>query len=376
MAVPKILLLMSQYTGRGHMSIAEALSEQFERMKDISLDVVDGFQFMGKQGVKSSKIYNVVTQRARFMWKAAFSATQNNDFVPETMGYLVEKRLDRYLRNTMPDMILTVHSMFVGSVLDTLERSGLDIPVVCVEADIVNIHSSWCDRRLLRAICPTDEAYRRSLELGMPEEKLVRIGFPTRSQFCKSACAASERSYDAGRPLRCLMTGGGGGAGEIEDYVAALMYDTDVQLTVISGSNQKLKERLIQKFGIRYADRLRILGFVSDMSSEYEFSDLAIMRASPNCMFEAIVMGIPMIITGALPGQEKDNPRFAVEHGLGVECADPTKLGECIKMLTADNGRALNTMRAAELAYRNLDSAYSIAEYVRRLLDAKGSNDT
>lgn len=371
-AVLRILLITSQYTGRGHMSIAEALSEQFERMKDVSLDVVDGFQFMGRQGVKSSKIYNLVTRRARFMWKAAFSATQNNDFVPDAMGYLVEKRLVRYLRNTTPDLILTVHSMFVGSVLDALERGRLDIPVVCVEADIVNIHSSWCDKRLLRAICPTDEAYKRSLELGMPEDKLVRIGFPTRSQFCKSACAASERSYDAGRPLRCLMTGGGGGAGEIEDYVEALMYDTNVHLTVICGSNEKLKDRLIQKFGIRYANRLRVLGFVSDMSSEYEFSDLAIMRASPNCMFEAIVMGIPMIITGALPGQEKDNPRFAVEHGLGVECGDPEKLGECIEGMTAENGRALNEMRAAQLAYRDLDSARRIAEYVHGLIfDAK-----
>lgn len=369
--MPKILLLMSQYTGRGHMSIAEALSEQFERMRDVSLDVVDGFQFMGKHGVKNSKIYNLVTRRARFMWKAAFSATQNNDFVPDAMGYLVEKRLYRYLRDTRPDLILTVHSMFVGSVLDTLERSGLDIPVVCLEADIVNIHSSWCDTRLLRAICPTEEAYRRSLEFGMPEEKLVRIGFPTRSQFCKSARAVSEREYTSGRSLRCLMTGGGGGAGDIEDYVSALMYDTDAHLTVICGSNQKLKERLTQKFGIRYADRLRILGFVSDMSSEYELSDVAIMRASPNCMFEAIVMGIPMIITGALPGQEKDNPRFAVEHGLGVECTDPEKLGECIEALTEDDGRALKAIRAAQLAYRDLDSACSIAEYVYGLLDTE-----
>ena len=350
------------------MSIAEALSEQFQRMDDVTLDVVDAFQFMGRQGIKSSKIYNVVTQKARFVWKAAFKATQDNDFVPEAMGRLVQKRLERYVRNTAPDLILTVHSFFVGSVIDTLERAGLDIPVVCMEADIVNLHSSWCDKRLYRCICPTPEAYARSLELGMPEDKLVMIGFPTRSQFCKSACAAADRKYDPSRPLRCLMTGGGGGAGEIEDYAAALMEDTDARLTVICGSNKSLRERLEGKFGIKYSDRMRILGFVSDMGSEYELSDVAIMRASPNCMFEAIVMGIPMIITGALPGQESDNPRFAVNHGLGVECYDPQKLGDCINGLIADNGAALNAMRAAQLEYRDLDSARKVAEYVRGLM--------
>ena len=364
----RILLLMSQYTGRGHMSIAEALSEQFQRMRDITLDVVDGFQFMGKQGIKSSKIYNVVTRKASFVWKAAFSATQNSDFIPDTMGKLVQKRLVNYVRSTNPDLILTVHSMFVGSVLDALERGGLNIPVVCLEADIMNIHSTWCDKRLLKCICPTQEAYDRSVEFGMPEDKLELIGFPTRSQFTKSACAVSGKPYDAGRTLRCLMTGGGGGAGELEDYATALMEETDANLTVICGSNETLKERLVGKFGIKYSDRMRILGYVSDMSSEYELSDIAIMRASPNCMFEAVVMGIPMIITGALPGQEADNPRFAVEHGLGVTCYDPDNLGKCIAELVANDGEKLNAIRKAQLEYRDLDSARKVAEFVRGLL--------
>ena len=367
--VAKILLLMSQYTGRGHMSIAEALSEQFQRMEDIVLDVVDGFQFMGSQGIRSSKLYNIITRKASFVWKTAFSATQNNDFIPETMGKLVEKRLANYVRNTKPDLILTVHSMFVGSVLDALERAKLDIPVVCLQADIVNIHSTWCDKRLLKCICPTEEAYARSLEFGMPEDKLEVIGFPTRSQFTKSACAASGRTYDASRPLRCMMTGGGGGAGEIEDYATSLMEDTDASLTVICGSNEALKERLVGKFGIKYSDRMRILGFVSDMSSEYELSDVAIMRASPNCMFEAVVMGVPMIITGALPGQEADNPRFAVEHGLGITCYDHRELGARIKDLTANGGEMLKAMRESQLAYRDLDNARKIAEYVYNLIN-------
>jgi processive 1,2-diacylglycerol beta-glucosyltransferase len=365
------MLLTAQYTGRGHMSIAEALSEQFHHMDGIELDVVDGFIFLGERGVKSSKIYNVVTQRARFVWKAVFKATQGGDFVPETMALLVQKRLDSYLREIKPDLILTVHPMFLGSVIDTLEKFGLDIPVVAVEADLANIHSTWCDPRVAKAICPTREAYDCSIALGMPVEKLEIIGFPTRAPFVEAARRMGERGYDASRPLNCLMTGGGGGAGDIEGYATSLLKDTDARLTIVCGSNEKLRARLVEKFGDKYAGRVRILGFVTDMAAEYEKADVAISRASPNCMFEAIVMAVPMVITGALPGQEKDNPNFAVRHKLGVICEEPEDMAERISDLTRDGGRLLNEIRRAQMSYRDLDSAKKIAEYVRDMLSAR-----
>lgn len=350
------------------MSIAEALSEQFHRMGGVELDIVDGFIFLGERGVKSSKIYNVVTQRARFVWKAVFKATQRGDFVPDTMAFLVKKRLDSYLRTTQPDLILTVHPMFLGSVIDTLEKFALDIPVVAVEADLVNIHSTWCDPRVTRAICPTREAFDCSVALGMPEEKLEIIGFPTRAPFVEAARRVGVRKYDASRPLNCLMTGGGGGAGDIEGYASSLLSDTNARLTIVCGSNEKLRMRLVQKFGDQYAGRVRILGFVTDMAAEYEKADVAICRASPNCMFEAIVMGVPMVITGALPGQEKDNPNFAVRHRLGVICVEPTDMAARIDDLTRNEGRLFNEIRRAQIAYRDLDSAKKIATYVYDIL--------
>ena len=353
------------------MSIAEALSEQFGRMEGIELDVIDGFVFLGERGIKSSKLYNVMTQRARFVWKAVFKATQGADLVPETMALLVQKRLDSHLRETRPDLILTVHSMFLGSVIDTLEKLSLDIPVVAVEADLVNIHSTWCDPRVAKAICPTREAYDCSVELGMPEEKLEIIGFPTRSAFVEAARRAGDRDYDESRPLQCLMTGGGGGAGDIEGYATSLLRDTDANLTIVCGSNEKLRGRLTEKLGDRYAGRVRILGFVTDMAGEYEKADVAISRASPNCMFEAIVMGVPMVITGALPGQERDNPSFAARHDLGIICDEPQDIANRIRDLTRDSGRKWNEIRRAQLAYRDLDSAKKIAVYVRDMLNAR-----
>ncbi len=46
-------------------------------------------------------------------------------------------------------------------------------------------------------------------------------------------------------------------------------------------------------------------------------SDIAFTRGSPNVMFEAIASNTPIIITGALPGQEEDNPAFAEKANVG-----------------------------------------------------------
>ena len=43
-----------------------------------------------------------------------------------------------------------------------------------------------------------------------------------------------------------------------------------------------------------------------------------IARGSPNSFFEAVVMNVPLIITGALPGQEQGNPELVERYGLGI----------------------------------------------------------
>ena len=53
---------------------------------------------------------------------------------------------------------------------------------------------------------------------------------------------------------------------------------------------------------------MRILGFVTEIENLMLESDIMIARGSPNSFFEAVVMNVPLIITGALPGQEQGNP--------------------------------------------------------------------
>ena len=96
-------------------------------------------------------------------------------------------------------------------------------------------------------------------------------------------------------------------------------------------------------------------------------SDIMIARGSPNSFFEAVVMNLPLIITGALPGQEQGNPELVQRYGLGIISTGVKNLPGAVKRLLANDGAELARIRDAQQKYRRFDNAKRIAEAARDL---------
>lgn len=368
----KILLIMSAYTGHGHKSISDALMEQFSAMPGLEVRVLDGFELMGDLGLQMSKMYGPMTRYARHVWEASYNLSNRSAAVPESMVATASaRRFLQILEEFEPDLILSVHALFNGSILRLLETAGKQIPLVVLQADIISIHQTWCEPGAYRTICPTQEAYECSLRNGMPPEKLVRMSFPTRKRFTDLARTAPTPDYDGTRPLHCLLMSGGEGSGSLKRYTQVLMEETDACLTVICGRNEKLRESLNEAFLPQYEGRLQVLGFVTEVEQVMAANDLLIARGSPNSLMEGVVMNLPLIITGALPGQERDNPPMMANHDLGVLCSQPEDLPGLLRLLTEDNCKRYKAIRAAQRAYRNLDSAHEVAAYIAGLIPAE-----
>ena len=367
--VKKIVLITSSYTGHGHKSISDSLMEQFSEMPDLEVRVVDGFELLGEIGVQLSKMYGPMTRYASHFWKVTWDISDRSDrLLKSGISSFSLTRFRQLMESFQPDLILSVHSMFNGSILKLLRHSHLNIPLVTLQADIINIHKTWCEPGTLKTICPTPEAYECSLKHGMPADKLVLMGFPTRRRFTDLARTCNKPDYDGSRPLRCLMMSGGEGSGNLKRYASVLLSETDVELTIICGRNKKIRKSLADAFLPQYAGRLRVLGFVTEIQNEMADSDLLIARGSPNSLMEGVVMNLPLMVTGALPGQERDNPRLIADHHLGVISNSPEEAPALIRQLLADDQRLYREIRAAQREYRNLDNAKNIAEYVVGLI--------
>ena len=79
-----------------------------------------------------------------------------------------------------------------------------------------------------------------------------------------------------------------------------------------------------------------------------------IARGSPNSFFEGVVMNVPLIITGALPGQEQGNPELVERYGLGIVSKGVKGLPEAVGSLLKNDGAELARIRAAQQRYRPL----------------------
>lgn len=366
----RILIIGANHTGYGHRSIAEALCEQLADYPDVVIQVMDGFTLLGSTAVRASKLYGPITRRAQNLWGMTYNmfSRESSKSAEDLMTIIVYDRFMRKLNEFEPGLIVSVHPMFNRSLMNILEYHKMNVPFVTLQADIININRAWCDDRVTLIMCPTEEAYESSKNMhGMPEEKLEMCGFPTRARFCELAKVQQPPEFNGDRPIRCLLMSGGEGSGNIKKYAQQLLEHVNCELIIICGRNEKLKESMEEMLKPLYGSRLTIHGFLDNVQDEMIKCDLVIARGSPNTMMEAVVLGVPLMITGSLPGQEADNPALMISHNLAILCENPESAPQMVNALMVNRGKRLKEIHASQTEYRDFDSAKKIAKRLYEL---------
>jgi 1,2-diacylglycerol 3-beta-galactosyltransferase len=95
-------------------------------------------------------------------------------------------------------------------------------------------------------------------------------------------------------------------------------------------------------------------------------ADLLVTKAGPSTISEALVMGLPMVLSGALPGQERPNVDYVVQGGAGVWAPNRSSVAQAVQGLLSSGDQMLVRLsrRARELA--RPDAAWRVAEVVWR----------
>ncbi len=359
-----VVIISSDYTGHGHKSISESLLEQFNLHDDVNVKIIDGFDLGGNMWVKVGKSYGLVTRNAKELWKLAWKISKRNPtFIHEFTELTIRENFIKMLRKLKPDLILSVHPVFNSPVLNILRDYKINIPFAVFVADLVSISPLWADKRADCIICPTAEAKERCIGFGVPESSIKVIGFPVRSRFTQHISQGIQKpDYSLDRPLDCLIMSGGEGAGDMSTVSKILLDNFNCNIQIIAGRNEAMKEKLEKTLSLQYPGRVEVHGYITNIQDYMLKSDIAFTRGSPNVMMEAIACNVPLIITGALPGQEQENPQFAVNNNLGIFCEELSNLSSVVSELLADNAKGLNEIKQAQREYFDHDSAKKIVE--------------
>jgi processive 1,2-diacylglycerol beta-glucosyltransferase len=360
----KVLIISSDHTGHGHKSITESLYEKMEMDPDISVHVVDGFSLGGHSLMGIGKTYGPITRHSENLWKMVFNfSAENPSLINKFIEKLIRVNFLKLLDEVKPDIILSVHPNFNGAILNILDKLPIKIPFVVLIADLVNISPLWADPRADYTISPTIEARDKCIGYGVPANKLKVLGFPVRSRFFRESIN-KKRIFNDGEPLKCLIMSGGEGVGNMKEIAEILLDHFDCHVKIVAGRNKKLKSTLEQSLNSRYGNKVDIFGFTKNIQDLMFDSDIAFTRGSPNVMFEAISSNTPIIITGALPGQEEDNPRFAEKLNLGVICKDTSEIKSTIDQLLGSNGEKLKSIINSQRNYIKPQVAEEIVQFL------------
>lgn len=355
-----ILIISSYYTGCGHKSITEALCEKFRSEDNVNITIVDGFSLGGKPLLNIGKSYGIITRNAEGLWEIVWDISSTKPSIINDMIEIVIK--DKFLKlihKVEPDVIVSVHPNFNGSILNILNKNGYKIPVITIIADLVNISPLWADRRANYIIAPTVEAKNKCIEYGIPEEKIKVLGFPVRSRFYSNSGISVQNDK-----LNFLIMSGGEGAGNMSKIANTILKNFDANVSIVTGRNSAMKKKLEHSVMKNYNDRVKIYGFMENVQELMFKSDIMFTRASPNVMMEAVACNVPLVLTGSLPGQEEGNIEFAEQYNLGTSFKDKKDLCNTIEKLTSNDNHFLNSIKDSQREFSYPGSSKDIVKFI------------
>ena len=150
----KLLILTSVRTGGGHVSLTEAITEQLDLRDDVEYRVVDGFDLMSPfQRWLLADSYGWITRRAWLIWfwRLAYRVVERNPWMSvRTFQRVCRKKFLALQREFQPDGILAVNPCFIGSIINIMKKAGTEVPMLSMQADLIDIPVAWFDKRTAR----------------------------------------------------------------------------------------------------------------------------------------------------------------------------------------------------------------------------------
>ncbi len=337
-APTRVLLLMSD-TGGGHRSVSEALAEGLRALYGTAVEprIVDAFiQYAPFPLNRSPALYPYMVKPAIVPFYARAWHFANHPRRARQLVYLfwpwVRERIARLFAENPADVIVSVHPLFNDITLRYWMKAPRRVPFVIVICDIGTIHALWCANADL-VIAPHEGARRRAIACGVPPERIVVTGFPTRLRFREVRNAPKDfwrrqLGWSPDLPT-VLVMGGGEGMGKVfENARAVAESGLPIQMAVVAGRNERLRRRLES---VEWPIPTYIYGFVRTIPEMMAAADLIVTKAGPNTIAEALAVGRPMILTHYLPGQEEGNVDYVVNGGAGAYAPEPEQVKEILR---------------------------------------------
>lgn len=356
---PRRVLIVSASMGAGHHGAADELVRRLQQRGHVAerIDVL-GLGRPG-QGVRLRRTYAFLLRRLPWVYDAAMrfwarwprplERLISRNARPFEDGLLAEvERFD-------PDVVVSVYNL-ASQALGRLRASGLlHVPVVTYLTD-PGAHPYWVHPAVDLHLAVLEPAARALSTWGAPRTAvvapLVRECF-THGRFPRGA---RHRTASSSPRVVALVSAGSWAAGGVERTVEALARSGTILPVVLCGRNDGLRRRL-SRSGSCVA-----VGWTDAVPGLMAKADVFVDNAGGLTCWEALAVGLPVVIFRPLPGHGRFNARALESAGLAARARTARELPELAYQLASES--------AAGVRSTDGPSAFSTADPAAAVLSA------
>ena len=298
----------------------------------------------------------------------ATNSTQRFEAARRICQPFLRQGLRRLIERIQPDVIVSVHPLLNHITLQVLRDIGIRIPVLTVVTDLVSIHCAWFARGVDAYSVPTETARQLALGAGVAARRVRLLGMPIDPKFARMpertrAQFRAELGLDPDLPV-ILLVGGGEGAGGLRLAAETLKHVTlPAQVAIITGRNQRLRADLQRERG-EFVMPMHVFGFVENMPAFMRAADVIVTKAGPGTICEALACGLPIVLTGAVPGQEEGNIDYVLDNEAGLYAPTPDDLIAALDRLIEPSGMELERFRENTRRLSHARASFDIARLI------------
>ncbi len=310
------LVVVHAPVGGGHKAAATALVEA-ARARGLSVDLLDIFACAPKFVGKSYVTAHLTGQNALpDLYGSAYFAANRRDPFFDSIRHAIDRatfgKLAQQVNALRPRAVMATHHLPLVVLGDARVRGLLQAPLYGVVTDYT-AHACWAEEGVDGFFVAGDRAREDMEAHGIERARIARTGIPVKRAF---DAIADVRDPSKNEPLRVLVTNGGFGVGPMRDVVASFAGVPRVELVVVCGRAPRVEEE-IRREANALGLSAEVVGFETNMAARIERAHVVVGKAGGLTVSETMTAGRPMIIVGAVPGNEKINEMLVTESGAG-----------------------------------------------------------
>lgn len=361
-----VLIFYASYGG-GHLSAANALRQYIEKnYPEYNVKMVDCMKYINKGVEKiTTDIYASMAKDMPSAWGAVYALSNNgpvfhiSNFNNKVMAFKLKELFDE----CKPDLVISTHpfSTQMTAWLKQLKLSNCQLASILT--DFASQNQWLVGHRYTDYIFVSTEKMKRELiKKDIDGDKIYVTGIPLSQKFSQNFDRKEiEDKFNLDKTRKHILFFGGGelGLGKSKNVDVLNVIINNLKdkydLVTISGKNEKMYNYFKDTAkNSQNSNLIHVLGFTDCVPELMSISELVVTKPGGLTSTESLASSLPMIIINPIPGQEYENAKFLVEHGVGIWIKKDDDCETIISNLLSDE-KKLHQMKinAKLLAKRN-----------------------